>query len=225
MDIQVMQLAQLCPAEYNPRKALKPGDKEYEKLKASLKNFGYVEPIIWNKQTGNVVGGHQRITVLLDLGITQADVVVVDMPLAKEKALNVALNKISGEWDFDKLRDVLSDLDDFDKALTGFDLPELDELFKDAITEKVHDDDFDVDAELKKPPITKTGDVWLLGRHRLICGDSTKESVIDELMAGNKANLVVTDPPYNVDYVGKNQGTHLKFKTTIGRTAISTNFY
>ena len=202
MIIEKKNAADLLPAEYNPRKDLKPGDLEYEKLKRSIEQFGYVEPVIWNKATGRVVGGHQRLKVLMDMGITEVDCVVVDMPEDKEKALNIALNKISGEWDKDKLSLLIADLQgvDFDVSLTGFDPAEIDDLFKDS--HKVKDDDFDVDAELQKPTITKAGDIWQLGRHRLICGDSTKAETYELLMGTTKANLVITDPPYNVNYEG-----------------------
>ena len=136
MIIEKKSTADLLPAEYNPRKDLKPGDPEYEKLKRSLEQFGYVEPVIWNKATGRVVGGHQRLKVLMDMGITEVDCVVVDMPEDKEKALNIALNKISGEWDNDKLTLLIADLQgtDFDVSLTGFDPSEIDDLF--AATDK-----------------------------------------------------------------------------------------
>lgn len=204
MLIEKIQTARLIPADYNPRKDLKPGDAEYEKLKRSLEEFGYVEPVIWNKTTSHVVGGHQRLKVLLDMGATEVECVVVEMDAEKEKALNIALNKISGEWDKEKLALLIADLQgaDFDVSLTGFDPAELDDLFKNSIKDGIHDDDFDVDAELKEPPITKLGDVWTLGRHRLVCGDSTKADTFDLLMAGAKANLVITDPPYNVNYEG-----------------------
>ena len=99
MKFAKKKLTDLIPATYNPRKDLKPGDPEYEKLKRSLDEFGYVEPIIWNKRTGNVVGGHQRLKVLKADGIKEVDCVVIDFDEEKEKALNVALNKISGDWD------------------------------------------------------------------------------------------------------------------------------
>ena len=204
MTIEKLKVGQLLPADYNPRKDLKPGDAEYEKLKRSIEQFGYVEPVIWNKVTGRVVGGHQRLKVLLDMGITEVDCVVVEMDEEKEKALNIALNKISGEWDKDKLALLIADLQgsDFDVTLTGFDLEEIDDLFKDTLKEGVKEDDFDVDAELQKPVLTRPGDVWTLGRHRLVCGDSTKAETFELLMAGKRANLVVTDPPYNVNYEG-----------------------
>ena len=204
MIIEKKHTSELLPADYNPRKDLKPGDAEYEKLKRSLEQFGYVEPVIWNKTTGRVVGGHQRLKVLQDMGITEVDCVVVEMDEEKEKALNIALNKISGEWDKDKLALLITDLQatDFDVSLTGFDPAEIDDLFKDSVKDGIQDDAFDVDEELKKPSFTKPGDVWVLGRHRLICGDSTKPETFDLLMAGKKANLVITDPPYNVNYEG-----------------------
>ncbi len=142
--------------------------------------------------------------VLLDMGITEVECVVVEMDAEKEKALNVALNKISGDWDKDKLALLIADLQgaDFDVSLTGFDPAELDDLFKDSLKDGIKDDDFDVDAELQKPAVTKLGDVWTLGRHRLVCGDSTKADAFTSLMNGKFANLVLTDPPYNVNYEG-----------------------
>lgn len=204
MQIEKKKVIDLVPADYNPRKDLKPGDKEYEKLKRSIDEFGYVDPLIWNKRTSRLVGGHQRLKVLKDMGIDEVDVVVVDMDEEKEKALNVALNKISGDWDKDKLMLLITDLqgEDFDVSLTGFDPEELDDLFKDDMKDGVKDDNFDVDKELKKPTMTKPGDLWQLGEHRLLCGDSTKEESYDLLMAGKQANLVITDPPYNVNYQG-----------------------
>lgn len=134
-----------------------------------------MDPLIWNKRTSRLVGGHQRLKVLKDMGIDEVDVVVVDMDEEKEKALNVALNKISGDWDKDKLMLLITDLqgEDFDVSLTGFDPEELDDLFKDDMKDGVKDDNFDVDKELKKPTMTKAGDLWQLGEHRLLCGDTT----------------------------------------------------
>lgn len=204
MIIEKKNTADLLPADYNPRKDLKPGDAEYEKLKRSIEQFGYVKPVIWNQTTGRVVGGHQRLKVLMDMGMTEVDCVVVAMDEEKEKALNIALNKISGDWDKDKLALLIADLQgaDFDVSLTGFEPAEIDALFKDTLKDGVKDDDFDVGAELAQPTMTKPGDVWTLGRHRLICGDSTKAETYDLLMGGTKANLVITDPPYNVNYEG-----------------------
>src|SRR5699024_6936641 len=96
MEIRKMHIMDLIPAEYNPRKELKPGMPEYEKLRKSIKEFGYVDPVIWNERTGKVVGGHQRLNVMKELGYKEVNVSVVDLDEQKEKALNIALNKISG---------------------------------------------------------------------------------------------------------------------------------
>lgn len=202
--IENKKIEELIPAEYNPRKDLKPGDLEYEKLKRSIEQFGYVSLIIWNKRTGNVVGGHQRLKVMKELGYTDIQCMVVDYNLEQEMALNIALNRISGDWDKDKLGLVITNLEaaDFDVSLTGFDAAEIDEIYKEDIKDKIKEDNFDVSKELEKPCITKAGDKWLLGRHRLICGDSTKAETYDQLMCGKKVNLIITDPPYNVNYEG-----------------------
>jgi ParB-like chromosome segregation protein Spo0J len=202
LQIQKIPLEKLNPARYNPRKDLKPGDPEYEKLKKSMETFGYVEPIVWNKRTENIVGGHQRLKILQEQAHTEIECVVVDLDETQEKALNVALNKVSGEWDLPKLADLISELDDgiFDISITGFDAAEIEDLFSKVHDKDVKEDDFDVDEALKEPVISKPGDLWLLGRHRLLCGDSTKAETYGKLMDGKKANLVVTDPPYNVNF-------------------------
>ena len=173
MQFQSYKIADLIPASYNPRKKLKPGDKEYEKIKNSIKEFGYVEPIIINSDM-TIIGGHQRATVLADLGYTEVECIVVDIDKTKEKALNVALNKITGEWNKELLADLIKDLEDsdFDVGITGFEPPEIEQLFNSVHDKKITEDDFDVEAELAKPTVAKTGDVWLLGKHRVICGDS-----------------------------------------------------
>lgn len=208
MNIRKVPVSKINPAKYNPRKDLKPGDPAYEKLKRSMTEFGYVEPIIWNEETGNIVGGHQRYKILLEAGHTEVECVVVKLSSEREKALNVALNKVTGDWEFEALADLIKDLEtqDFDVTLTGFDAAEIDDLFSRVHDKDVNDDDFDVEAALEEEPISKQGDIWLLGKHRLICGDSTKEEIYEKLMDGKKANLVLTDPPYGVAYDGS-QGT------------------
>lgn len=201
MIIRKVPVTDINPAEYNPRKDLKPGDPAYEKLKRSMTEFGYVEPIIWNEETGNIVGGHQRYKVLVAEGHTEVECVIVKMSPEREKALNVALNKVTGDWEFEALADLIKDLEaqDFDVTLTGFDAAEIEDLFS-----QVHDkdatDDYDVNKALEGAAFVKPGDVWLLGRHRLLCGDATKPEDVEKLMDGKKANLVLTDPPYNVDF-------------------------
>ncbi len=201
MEWHTIPIGDLRPAAYNPRKKLKPGDKEYEKIKNSIQEFGYVEPIIVNYDM-TVIGGHQRLTVLKDLGYTEVDCVVLHIEDEnKVKALNIALNKITGAWNEQLLADLLVDLQavDFNTDLTGFEAPEIEQLFSKVHNKKIKEDDFDVDAELQKPTVAQSGDIWLLGRHRVICGDSILPDTFTRLMDGNLANLVLTDPPYNVN--------------------------
>lgn len=203
MDLRKIKIADLVPASYNPRKALKPGDKEYEKIKRSIEEFGYCEPVIVNSDM-TIIGGHQRVTVLKDLGYSEIDCIVIDIDKTKERALNIALNKITGEWNKELLADLIADLQDsdFDVTFTGFDPPEIEQLMNSVHDKEIVEDEFDIDAQLQQPTVTREGDLWLLGEHRLVCGDSTLPETYDLLMAGRKANLVVTDPPYNVDYEG-----------------------
>lgn len=202
MIIRKVPVTDINPAEYNPRKNLKPGDPAYEKLKRSMTEFGYVEPIIWNEETGNIVGGHQRYKVLVAEGHTEVECVIVKMSPEREKALNVALNKVTGDWEFEALADLIKDLEaqDFDVTLTGFDAAEIEDLFSQVHDKDATDDDYDVNKALEEAAFVKPGDVWLLGRHRLLCGDATKPEDVEKLMDGKKANLVLTDPPYNVDF-------------------------
>ncbi|GIW48991.1 MAG: adenine methyltransferase [Caloramator sp.] len=213
MEVKKIAVDKINPAKYNPRKKLKPGEAEYEKLKRSIKEFGYVEPIIWNQRTGNIVGGHQRFTVLKNEGYKEVDCVVVDLGEQEEKALNIALNKIHGDWDLPLLKDLLEELDKsmFDVSLTGFEAAEIEEIFSKVHDKEIKDDEFDADKALEdiKEPISKYGDVWLLGKHRLMCGDSTFLHDVLTLLDGKKANICVTDPPYNVNYEG---GTEDKLK-------------
>ena len=201
MEWKTLSVDALRPAAYNPRKKLKAGDKEYEKIKNSILEFGYVEPIIVNYDM-TVIGGHQRLTVLKDLGYTEVQCVVVHIEDEhKVKALNIALNKITGAWNEQLLADLLVDLQsvDFNTDLTGFEAPEIEQLFSKVHNKDIKEDDFDVEEELKNPPISRKGDIWFLGRHRVICGDSTLPETYTKLMEGRRANLVLTDPPYNVN--------------------------
>ena len=201
MEFKKLKINSLIPAIYNQRKKLKPGDAEYEKIKNSITEFGYVDPIIVNSDM-TIIGGHQRWSVLKALGYDEVDCVVIEIDKTKEKALNIALNKVTGEWNKELLADLIKDLQslDYDVSMTGFEPPEIDELFNDLHSKETKEDDFDVDAELSKPTLTQKGDFWLLGRHRLMCGDATLPEVFDKLLDGKKVNLVVTDPPYNVNY-------------------------
>ena len=199
-ELKVLPISVLKPAEYNPRKKLKPGDKEYQKIKNSIEEFGFADPLVVNSDM-TIIGGHQRLTVAVELGYTEVPCAVVDVDKTRERALNIALNKITGEWDEQMLADLLTDLKDADYDLdyTGFDAPEVEQLFSNIYDKKVKEDDFDLDKELQKPVFSQLGDLWCLGRHRVICGDSTGEEIYTRLMDGEQANLVLTDPPYNVD--------------------------
>ncbi len=199
MEIQTLDVNKVKYAPYNPRKI---DPDMLERLKQSIKTFGYVEPIIVNKRTMHVVGGNQRLRALRELKVKEAQAVMVDLDIEHEKVLNIALNKIAGEWDFEKLEEIISDFDNFNLELTGFDQEEVEAILKDVINENIKEDNFDVEGELEKPVFSQLGDIWILGKHRLVCGDSTKKDTFDILMDGEKANLVITDPPYNVNYEG-----------------------
>ena len=212
-ELKVLPVTDLKPAAYNPRKKLKPGDSEYEKIKNSIEEFGFADPLVVNADM-TIIGGHQRLTVAQDLGFTEVPCAVVDIDKTREKALNIALNKITGAWDENLLADLLKDIEDsnFDLGFTGFDPPEIEMLFNKVHSKDVTEDDFDVEAELTQPVFSKLGDLWCLGPHCVICGDSTNEEVYALLMDGQKANLVLTDPPYGVDVeetAGKIQNDNL----------------
>lgn len=214
MRIETVPVEQIDPAPYNPRRDLRPGDPAYEALSKSIDTFGYVEPLVWNMRTGHLVGGHQRLNILLERGVKTVQVSVVDLPPQREKALNLALNKIAGEWDRDLLARVLDDLidvKDLDFTATGFDLGEA----RDIIAEVFGRDDdaevFDIDAALASAgePVTAPGDLIELGldpkrSHRLLCGDCTDAGQVRRLMDGHRATLFATDPPYLVGYDGAN---------------------
>lgn len=206
MNIQLIEIERLKPAEYNPRKDLKPEDEEYQKIKRSFIEFGYVAPIIVNSDM-TVIGGHQRLKVLQELGYKEVECNIVELDKNKEKALNIALNKITGEWDNDKLEVLLADLreTEIDMDITGFSFDEVDSILKDITGSK--EDDFDLDEALQEieEPISKPGDIWLLGKHRLMCGDSTQKEAVMRLMNKQEADMILTDPPYNVDYEGKTE--------------------
>ncbi|NLB51400.1 MAG: site-specific DNA-methyltransferase [Syntrophomonadaceae bacterium] len=173
-------------------------------LRASLREFGFVNPVIVDKDL-NIIAGHGRIMAAKEEGMAEVPCVFVEhLTEAQKRAYILADNRLAlnAGWDAEMLSVELADLQgvDFDISLLGFDDAELNKLLGDI--DNVQDDDFDVDAELKNPAISKSGDLWLLGNHRLVCGDSTKEDAFNLLMDGKQANLTVTDPPYNVNYEG-----------------------
>lgn len=174
------------------------------KLRSSLREFGFINPVIIDRDL-NVIAGHGRIMAAKEEDIKEIPCVFVDyLTEAQKKAYILADNRMAMDagWDEELLKIEIEALqaEAFDIGLTGFDDKEIADLF--ASDDDVEDDDFDVEAELEKPTFTKAGDVWVLGNHRLVCGDSTKPETYELLMEGKKANLVVTDPPYDVNYEG-----------------------
>ena len=204
-ELRVMPVEAVRPADYNPRVQLRPGDPEYESLKLSLDDLGVVEPLVWNETTGRLVGGHQRLQVLTDLGEKEVPVFVVHLTEDKEKQANLALNKITGRWDEAKVRAVLDTLSPAAVAAAGFDAKDLRALYDDG-SQEVQEDDFDVGASYAEhqTPRTKPGDLIILGEHRLLCGDSTSRKDAEILFDGRQADMVFMDPPYNVNYEGSN---------------------
>lgn len=175
MIIKKVAIEKLTPAEYNPRVELKPGDAAYEKLKRSIETFGYVEPIIFNERSGTVVGGHQRLSVLRDLGETEVECVIVNMDENDEKALNIALNKVNGEWDMDKLSELLAEIDssDYDATLTGFDLDEIEEMIQTSAPE-TEDIDEVVDTAIG-------GSYMVIGKVKIPITDEEKDELLKRL--------------------------------------------
>jgi len=207
-------LDRFAPADYNPRKPLNPGDPEFERLKRSIEQFGQVQVLVGNVRTGRLVGGHQTRRVLDYLNRDKADVMVIDEPAEREQSLNVALNRIQGGWDVAQLDDLLHGLLDLDADLVdlaGFDATNLDAQLADLNRELGELDQSSEEAngvrEDESPdppsdPVTNPGDLIRLGDHRLLCGDSTNADDVKRLMDGAKADLLLTDPPYGVSYVG-----------------------
>lgn len=200
MIIQTIKLLKLKPSDYNPRCI---DEDSLRGLTASIDEFGCVEPIIWNKQTGNIVGGHQRLKVLKEKKIKETEVVVVDLPMEREKALNVALNvalnnrHIQGDWTAGLgliLDEVKTDLPDLYENL-NFDVL-IDDIPE--IPEPVIAGNTDPNAVPPVPEesVIRIGDLIKLGNHKVLCGDSVKKEDVEKLMVGEKADMIFTDPPY-----------------------------
>ena len=198
MEIIKRNPKELIKADYNPRKI---SDKDFKQLKKSLETFQCVEPIVINQFEGRenvIVGGHQRLKAMESLGWSEVPTIEVYLDLDEEKELNVRLNKNTGEFDFE----LLTDLFDTDKLEEiGFDLDGLPDITED-LTEPLTDPD--EAPEPPKEPKTKLGDIYELGNHRLMCGDSTSIDAVEKLMDGEKADMVFTDPPYNIGYQDMN---------------------
>lgn len=196
-----VSIDKLIPYARNARTHSK---EQIKQLRASLREFGFVNPVIVDKEY-NIIAGHGRVMAAKEEGITSIPCVFAEhLTNAQKRAYILADNRLAlnAGWDEEMLSVELSDLQTnaFDLSLLGFSDAEMNKLL--GGMEDAKDDDFDVAAELQKPTLTKQGDLWLLGNHRLICGDSTKPETYTMLMDGKPANLAVTDPPYNVNYEG-----------------------
>lgn len=200
--MELVNINELIPYVNNARTHSKD---QIIKLRSSLREFGFVNPVLIDKDK-NIIAGHGRVMAAKEEGISEVPCVLVEhLTDAQKKAYILADNKLALDagWDMDLLEIELKALEemDFDLELTGFDLDELDKILMG--DQEIQEDDFNVDEALNEPTISEKGDLWLLGRHRLVCGDSTKEETFKILMDGQMANLVVTDPPYNVNYEGE----------------------
>ncbi len=208
-EVEMVRFQQLRAATYNPRHM--PA-AELEKLTRSIREFGFVEPVVVRKADNTVIGGHQRLEAAKALGWERVPVVYVDVSETEGKALNLALNRIHGEWDLPRLGALLEelrDLPDLDETLSGFDEIEMDDLLADLEREQSpgpYEESFDVAAEMLQaqreaaPTRTSKGETWQLGRHRLYCGDSLAPGALQRLCGDTKIDLVLTDPPYGLGY-------------------------
>jgi DNA modification methylase len=189
MIIEKKKISDLIPAPYNPRQSTAKQEKH---LKESLEKFGLVEPIIFNKQTGWIVGGHFRVRELIKLGVKEVECVIVDLNEDDEMELNIRLNANTGSWDWDTLA---NDWEVVDLEAWGLEIPQ----FGNVEELEASEDDYEVPEGGMETDIV-IGDLFEIGEHRLLCGDSTDSDAVARLMNGEKADMVFTDPPYGVSY-------------------------
>lgn len=230
MKVRMVPVGLLQPAAYNPRKKLRRGDPEYDDIANSMREFGLVQNLVWNETTGNLVGGHQRLTVARnEFKATEMPCVVVTLDDAAEKKLNVMLNRVGqGLWDMGKLAELVQGLDAaaVDVFAMGFSAAEIEDLLGTKPKETKRDPDDEVVPPTK--PKTKTGDLYQfvsadgLPCHWLVCGDSTDPADVERLMNGHRARLLFTDPPYGVDYDNSQRGDGRKAKGKIDNDALTT---
>ena len=200
-QMQLVPLSKLVPYVNNARTH---SPEQITKLRSSLREFGFVNPVIIDQDFG-IIAGHGRVMAAKEEGIEEVPCVFVDyLTEAQKKAYILADNRFAQDagWDEELLRIEIESLQgaDFDVSLTGFDPDELADLFADDSDSDVKDDDFDLSEALEKAAFVKKGDIWTVGRHRLMCGDATSADDVAALMDGKRANLVVTDPPYGVSF-------------------------
>ncbi len=195
IGIEYIQTSQLREWRRNPRVI---SDEQYRALAENVRKYGIVDPLIVDQQY-RIVGGHQRLKVLKDLGLKTVPVVKLQLSRQDFKILNLALNKITGEWDRDKLVPLLEEFAPLQELdLTGFTRQEANLLIEEFRVDE--DDAKDATPALPEKPAAKRGDLYKLGNHSLLCGDATNPKSWNRLMDGQKGHLAVTDPPYGVDY-------------------------
>lgn len=202
-DFQLVSISKLVPYVNNARTH---SPEQINKLRASLREFGFINPVIIDREFG-IIAGHGRVMAAREEGIAEVPCVFVDhLTEAQKKAYILADNRMAMDagWDEELLRVEIEALQgaDFDVGLTGFDDKEIADLFK-TDSGKVEDDDFDLTAALEKASFVEEDDVWVVGKHRLICGDATNPDHVAKLMDGKRANLILTDPPYGVSFKSK----------------------
>ncbi|HZA25538.1 MAG TPA: ParB N-terminal domain-containing protein, partial [Dehalococcoidia bacterium] len=206
LEITYLPIEELRPDPANPRRI---GDQELESLTRSIREFGLVDPIIARRKSKTVIGGHQRLIAARRLGLKQVPVVFLDLSPEQARLLNLGLNRIGGTWDQELLARLLAELKevpDVDLSLTGFGEDELRKYLRGLESREKRDrlESFDLDVALeaaRAAPVAHTGDLWLLGDHRLLCGDATTEACdVARLLGESRANMAFTDPPYNVSY-------------------------
>ena len=200
-DMQLVAVGKLIPYVNNARTH---SPEQLTKLRSSLREFGFINPVIIDREF-NVIAGHGRIAAAKEEGMEEVPCVFVDyLTEAQKKAYILADNRMALDagWDEELLRIEIESLQgaDFDVSLTGFGEDELADLFAGDEEKDVKDDGFDLSAALEKAAFVERGDIWTVGRHRLVCGDATNAEDVAALMDGKKANLIVTDPPYNVAF-------------------------
>src|ERR1035437_5077370 len=215
LAVEEVPIDLLRPDPANPRRI---SEGELDSLERSLRQFGFVQPVLARRQDRVVIGGHQRLVAARRLGLATVPVTYLDLSIEQARLLGVALNKISGSWDEHLLARLLADLQaspEVDLSLSGFGEDEVRELLRrlEAREKAERAESFDLDAALEEAthtPRTKSGELWALGEHRLLVGDSTKPEDVERVLAGRRAAMAFTDPPYNVslgDHGGQQRGT------------------
>jgi len=210
LAIEHVAIGDLRPDPFNPRRI---SDAELEALTRSIQEFGLVAPIIARREDRTVIGGHQRLVAARRLGWKTLPVIFLDLGVEQARLLNLALNKISGQWDTELLAQMLADLkpvEDIDLSLSGFGEDEIAKLLKslEARDKRSRPETFDLEAaweEAQRAPGVTRGDIWRLGDHRVMCGDATDSEAVSRLVGAQRANMAFTDPPYNVD-LGRHGG-------------------